>query len=116
MYEWGNVENFSINYPSYLFLSGVLPYNEIDNYLFLSGVLPYNEIDNLTHGSKTKKKRPGPGCSKLATSLVNVSLKFQTLISETRQYFLLKKCESFFQQKYQCIWLDSCKAFNKLTS
>ena len=25
--------------------------------------------------------RPGPGCSKLTTSLVNVSLKFQMLIS-----------------------------------
>ena len=34
---------------------------------------------------------PGPGCSKLTTSLVNVSLKFQTVISELRHYFLLKK-------------------------
>ena len=45
---------------------------------------------------------PGPGCSKLTTSLVNVSLKFQMLISQIHQYFLLKKCEkllSFFQQK-----------------
>ena len=39
---------------------------------------------------------PGPGCSKLMTSLVNDSLKFQTLISQICQYFLLKK---FFQQK-----------------
>ena len=31
------------------------------------------------------------GCSKLMTSLVNISLKFQTLISEIYQYFLLKK-------------------------
>ena len=30
-------------------------------------------------------------------SLVNVSLKFQTLISEIRQYFLLKKCEKLLQ-------------------
>ena len=41
-------------------------------------------------------------CSKLTTSLVNETLKFHTLISQTRvcQYFLLKKCEklSFFQQ------------------
>ena len=36
---------------------------------------------------------PGPGCSKLKTLLVNVSLKFQTLISEICQYFFLKKCE-----------------------
>ena len=46
----------------------------------------------------------GPSCSKLTTSLVNVSLKFQTLISQIRQYFLMKKCEklkllSFLQQK-----------------
>ena len=34
--------------------------------------------------------KSGPGCSKPTTSLVNVSLKFQTLISEIFQYFLLK--------------------------
>ena len=54
-------------------------------------------------------KTSGPGCSKLTVSLVNVSLIFQTFISEICQYFLLKKCEkllhclqkrlSFFQQK-----------------
>ena len=43
--------------------------------------------------------RPGPGCSKLTTSLVNVSLKFQTLISQICQYFLLKKCEKLLQCK-----------------
>ena len=44
--------------------------------------------------------RPGPGCSKLTTSLVNVSLKFQTLISQICQYFLLKKMwEAFAVQK-----------------
>ena len=32
-------------------------------------------------------KRAGPGCSKLTASLVNVSLKFQMLISEICQYF-----------------------------
>ena len=36
---------------------------------------------------------PGPSCSKLTTWLVNVSLKFQTLVSQICQYFLLKKCE-----------------------
>ena len=36
---------------------------------------------------------PGPGCSKLTTSLVNVSLKFQTLIS----HITIRK--EFFQQK-----------------
>ena len=44
-----------------------------------------------------------PGCSKLTTSLVNVSLKFQTLISEIRQYFCWKTVLlSFYQQN---IWL-----------
>ena len=46
-------------------------------------------------------------------SLVNVSVKFQMLISEIFQYFLLKKCEKllqcksfshFFNKKYQKIW------------
>ena len=43
--------------------------------------------------------RSGPGCSKLTTSLVNVSLKFKMLISEICQYFLLKKCEKLLQCK-----------------
>ena len=33
-------------------------------------------------------KVSGPSCSKLTTSLVNVSLKFQMLISQIFQYFL----------------------------
>ena len=38
----------------------------------------------------------GPGCSKLTTSLVNVSLIFQTLISQISQYFFVEKmCEAF---------------------
>ena len=37
-----------------------------------------------------------PACSKLTTSLVNVSLKFQMLISEIRHYFLLKKMWAAF--------------------
>ena len=43
--------------------------------------------------SSNAATQPGPGCSKLTTSLVNVSLKFQTLIAEICQYVLLKKCE-----------------------
>ena len=35
----------------------------------------------------------GPGCLKLTTSLVNVLLKFQMLISQICQYFFMKKCE-----------------------
>ena len=63
---------------------------------------------------KPSKMGSGPGCSKLTTSLVNVSFKFQTLISEICLYFLLKKCEKllkcksfsyFFNEKYRCFWL-----------
>ena len=57
----------------------------------------------------------GPSCLKLMMSLVNISLKFQMLISEICQFFLLKHCEKFlhcksfshvFNKKYQCtcIW------------
>ena len=58
--------------------------------------------------------KSGASCPKLMTSLVNISFKFQMLISEIHQYFLLKKCEKllqcksfshFFQQKFLCIWL-----------
>ena len=45
------------------------------------------------HILSTAYERPGPGCSKLTTLLVNVSLKFQMLLSQIFQYFLLKKCE-----------------------
>ena len=40
---------------------------------------------------------PGSSCSKLMTSLVKVSLKFRTLLSEICQYFLLKKSEKLLQ-------------------
>ena len=57
------------------------------------------------HPSTTSKaqtrrtdKSPGPGCSKLTTLLVNVSLTFQMLISEIRHYFLLKKYEKLLQK------------------
>ena len=41
----------------------------------------------------------GPGCSKLTTSFVNETLKFQMLISQICQYYLLKKCEKLLQCK-----------------
>ena len=75
---------------------------------------------------KFKLYTSGPGCSKLTTSLVNVSLKFQMLISQICQYFLLKKnmrsfCTAkasliFFNKKYQCSWLLSRETLNELTS
>ena len=39
------------------------------------------------------------GCSKLTTSLVNISLNFQKLISQICKYFLLKKCEKLLHCK-----------------
>ena len=38
-------------------------------------------------------QRPGPDCSKLTMPLVNILLKFQTLIFEKCQYVLVKKYE-----------------------
>ena len=46
-----------------------------------------------------KMQWPGPGCSKLTMLLVNVSLKFQTLILQINQYFLLRKCEKLLHCK-----------------
>ena len=40
--------------------------------------------------------RSGSSCSKLTTSLVNVSLKFQMIVTEI-YHFLLKKCEQLSQ-------------------
>ena len=55
-------------------------------------------------GAFIRVYNPGAGCSKLTTSLVNVSLNLQKLISQICQYFLLKRCVKllhllFFQQK-----------------
>ena len=52
----------------------------------------------------------GPGCSKLTTSLVNDPLKFQTLISQICQYFLLKNVRSFCSAKASHIF--SAKNFS----
>ena len=41
-------------------------------------------------------KLPGPGCTELKSLLVNVSFTFQTLIFQTRKFFLVKKCEKAF--------------------
>ena len=41
------------------------------------------ELNTLPYASE----RSGPGCSKLTTSLVNETLKFQTLISQICHYF-----------------------------
>ena len=68
----------------------------------------------ISSGSDVNFNTSGPSCSKLTTSLVNVSLNFQKLISQICQYFLLKKSEKllhcksfshFFNKKFQCFWL-----------
>ena len=49
--------------------------------------------------------RTGASCSKRMTLLVNVLLKFQTLISEIRQYFLIEKnVRSFCSAKASLIF------------
>ena len=63
---------------------------------------------------KGKFATSGPGCSKLTTSLVNETLKFQTLISQICQYFFVEKMRdafavqkllSFFQHKISVFWV-----------
>ena len=67
-------------------------------------------------------KWPAPGRSKLATSLVNVSLKFQTSISQICQIFFWKKrekllqCESFSHFFNKNISVFGYKALKHLTS
>ena len=78
--------------------------------------LSLHDMEALINGTKLvslcKSTITGSSCSKLMTSLVKVSLKFQMLISEMCQYFLLKKCvkllqcksfSHFFNKIYQCI-------------
>ena len=74
----------------------------------------YNFTSLMQIGKEIYLCSSGPGCLKLTTSLVNVSLKFQKLISQIQQYFLLKNCEKllqcksfshFLNRKYQCICL-----------
>ena len=56
----------------------------ITMYLYYSLKLIESFLKTVSH--------PGTGCSKLMTSLVNVSSKFQTSISQICQYFF-EKCE-----------------------
>ena len=42
-------------------------------------------------GKSERLETSGAGCSKPTTSLVNVSLRFQTFISHKRQYFFVEK-------------------------
>ena len=58
-----------------------------------------------------KANTSGAGCSKLTTSLVNVSLKFQTLISHICQHFLLKKCEKLLQCKSSSHFLTKISVY-----
>ena len=53
--------------------------------------------------------KSGPDCSKLTTSLVNVLLKFQTLISNLHYYFLLKKYEKLLHCTAKASLLFSTK-------
>ena len=64
---------------------------------FGTGNFFLERFDHILEGYLCPKKKTGPGCSKLTTSLVNETLKFQTLIFQICQYFLLEKCEKLLQ-------------------
>ena len=50
-------------------------------------MLAYIGLTGIYNVDLANNQKSGPGCSKLTTSLVNVSLKFQTLISQIRHIF-----------------------------
>ena len=121
------------NLFSHIFVAHVDCQILISETLISQSTLSYQRISSLyLHFNSYELKhlkvsflRPRPGCSKLTTSLVNETLKFQTLISQICQYFLLKKYEKLLQcksfshfcnKKHHCIWLLSCKTLNELTS
>ena len=57
----------------------------------------------------------GAGCLKLTTLLVNVSLKFKTLILQMHCYFLLEKCENLLHLE-KCENLLQCKRFSHFSN
>ena len=81
----------------------------ISNTKLMAGLNRFYRI--LTSPTTFYLQRPGPSCSKLTTSLVNVSLKFQTLILQIHCYFLLKKCENPLQCKRFSHFFN-CKGFS----
>ena len=64
-----------------------------------SSILVFFDNAPACHSVTFGKCHAGPSCSKLTTSLVNVSLKFQTFILQIHCYFLLKKYENPLQCK-----------------
>ena len=79
--------------------------------MLISAYMKYKTIIFSISGSLNSKSQSRARLCK-TMSLVNVSLKFQTLISEIRQSFLLIKCEKllqcksfshFFNNKNQCL-------------
>ena len=60
--------------------------------------LPKLWLENATYRTCKLKCSPGPGCSKLQMSLINILLKFQMLIFEICQdIFFFFKCEKLLQ-------------------
>ena len=82
----------------------------------------WKETFNQLRMLSVKVEMSRPGCSKLTMSLVNVSLKFQTLISQIHQFFLLKKrekllhCKSFSHFFNQNISVFGYRVVKHLTS
>ena len=69
----------------------------------LPGAVRFSSVSLTVHKrvrlSLPQNLSSGPGCSKLTMLLVYETLKFQALISQIFQHFLLKKCEKLLQCK-----------------
>ena len=73
-------------------------------------------LNSVEHEKSFITSGPGPGCSKLTTSLVNVSLKFQMLISQIRPYFCRQNLRSFCTAKASLIFSTKIPVYLVLKS
>ena len=95
MFSSRNKKNNHFNCPQYTFLSRELLNGDGNSELLIADRIKC--IDEEVYTSR-------PGCLKLTMPLVNIWLKFQTLMSEIRQYFLLEKCEKLCSAKASLIF------------
>ena len=68
-------------------------------------------IDSILNQCCLAGEISGPGCLKLTTSLVNVSLKFQTNISSKPIFFVEKMCEAFALQKLRSFFQQKLSVY-----
>ena len=104
-----DMQQFHILFVAYFFTSIMICFKVI-GYIFRGR----NSVIFIfaSHVIRVNLYRSRPSCSKLTTSLVNISLKFQKLFSQICQCFLLKKCEKLLQCIAKASLIFSTKNFS----